>query len=235
MSIIPPQVPDTLALNDSDLSGSELSPRADVSSSLSGPHVSNAGDPSKLQARPRRDNQKRQHATTQDPATANNYPLLDTVQELPHIGGARPSHDSSQTLSSASEDLFDFHRHPHRDGVHPLDEAPGRGHRVASLPTRRMPEGWAFRILRWPILCVIFAVMALELFVYCLVRIWVALHERWFVWRGRKRAMRQQLERAGSYEEWKHRALALDTYMKKDAWKRQPASAYYDHRLIQRV
>lgn len=78
-------------------------------------------------------------------------------------------------------------------------------------------------------------IIFVELIFYFLVRKWVSIHENWFVWRGRKRRLRSALENARTYEKWRDAALNLDRYMKKDAWKQQQASAFYDHRLIQRM
>jgi hypothetical protein len=111
----------------------------------------------------------------------------------------------------------------------------GRPSREERRVRRRMPEGWTFLLIRWPLLAFIFCIVAIELCFYVIVRAFVTLHERWLVWRGRKLEMRRRLEQAQSYEEWKHHALALDAHMKKQAWKMHPVSAYYDHRLIQRV
>ncbi|ORY96362.1 acyl transferase/acyl hydrolase/lysophospholipase [Syncephalastrum racemosum] len=97
------------------------------------------------------------------------------------------------------------------------------------------PKGFAYTLLRYPLIIGIGTIVAIELLLYISLRQVVRAWENFFSWRGTRRRLRSRLRAASSYEEWCRAAEALDTYMGKDKWKESPAYGYYDYRLIQKV
>jgi hypothetical protein len=77
--------------------------------------------------------------------------------------------------------------------------------------------------------------MLTELAVYACIRLWVAVHELFVVWRSKHRGLKDQMREATRYADWRVSAQALDASMNKDAWKQQDESPFYDYRLIRRV
>ena len=47
-------------------------------------------------------------------------------------------------------------------------------------------------------------------------------YEHTFSWRGKKQALRRELQQADSYEQWKQSALALDEYLGNEEVERKP-------------
>ena len=84
---------------------------------------------------------------------------------------------------------------------------PGRLHGVSS------------QLLRWPVLFFTYAMITAELMVYIIVRLFIGLAES--VFSSRKHgALRRQLEKAKSYEEWHGIARLLDKSQGRDKWQR---------------
>ncbi|KAI0236886.1 hypothetical protein L0F63_001310 [Massospora cicadina] len=114
-------------------------------------------------------------------------------------------------------------------GLDPLDVKKHPAH-VETLPLSGASTP-ATALGTSPSLCVI-VVITFELTCYFLIRQSVAIWEYVYVWRGQLGKLRQRLRGATTYVEWKAAALALDTHMQKDAWRRQPKMAYYDYALV---
>ncbi|GJN92695.1 hypothetical protein Rhopal_005730-T1 [Rhodotorula paludigena] len=96
-------------------------------------------------------------------------------------------------------------------------------------------EGWAYHISRWPLLVLIFAIIFLEFVTYLVVRQCVNVIEFFAGWRGERGRLRLALRNAKTYDEWKQRAVALDTHLGLNHWKSSAPNAYYDAPLIRRV
>ncbi|KAL7753735.1 hypothetical protein RI367_000666 [Sorochytrium milnesiophthora] len=75
-------------------------------------------------------------------------------------------------------------------------------------------------------------ILMLELIGYTLVRQWVNIYERYFIWIGRNRRFREKLRQSETYEQWAEAAQRLDVHLKKTSWQETPASGYYDYKLI---
>ena len=89
---------------------------------------------------------------------------------------------------------------------------------VASMIPGRL-HGISCRILRWPILFFTYAMITAELIVYIIVRLYIGLAE--VVFSSRKHgALRKQLEKTKSYEEWHGIARLLDQSQGRDKWQR---------------
>ncbi|GAA5983516.1 hypothetical protein JCM5350_000258 [Sporobolomyces pararoseus] len=96
-------------------------------------------------------------------------------------------------------------------------------------------EGFAYHLSRWPLLGLIFTIIVLEFLGYLLVRQTVNLIEWLSAWRGERGKLRNELRNAKTFEEWKSRALALDSHLGLTNWKQSPPNAYYDAPLVRKV
>jgi len=81
-------------------------------------------------------------------------------------------------------------------------------------------HGIAARILRWPVLAVTYFLIAVELCVYVVIRIGIQLAE-FLVAKPKHRALRRQIAKAKSYEEWYELSSKLDKSQKRDKWQGQ--------------
>ncbi|BGO93196.1 hypothetical protein NBRC10512_007551 [Rhodotorula toruloides] len=118
------------------------------------------------------------------------------------------------------------------------DWAPVKEQKRRRGPKKRkdvVREGWAYHISRWPLLMLIFTIIFLEFVGYLFVRQCVNVIEFFAGWRGERGRLRLALRNAKTYEEWKQRALALDSFLGLSHWKSSPPNAYYDSALIRRV
>uniref|UniRef100_A0A7S4J505 Uncharacterized protein n=1 Tax=Odontella aurita TaxID=265563 RepID=A0A7S4J505_9STRA len=80
-------------------------------------------------------------------------------------------------------------------------------------------HGYSGRILRWPILGLTYFMIAVELAVYTMIRMFIRLVE-WTFATTKHRALRNQLKEAESYDEWYRIASELDMSQRRDAWRR---------------
>ncbi|GAA5968070.1 hypothetical protein JCM3765_003572 [Sporobolomyces pararoseus] len=96
-------------------------------------------------------------------------------------------------------------------------------------------EGFAYHLSRWPLLGLIFTIILLEFLGYLLVRQTVNLIEWLSAWRGERGKLRKELRNAKTFDEWKSRALALDSHLGLTNWKQSPPNAYYDAPLVRKV
>ncbi|KAI0092473.1 acyl transferase/acyl hydrolase/lysophospholipase [Irpex rosettiformis] len=102
-----------------------------------------------------------------------------------------------------------------------------------SADSRR--QEWLFVLVRWPLLTIIFFIIAAEFGFYILIRQLVNTKEWLIAWRGRKGMLRKRLRGAKTYQEWKDAALALDEYLHFDEWKTVDEDSYYDWKLVRKV
>lgn len=96
-------------------------------------------------------------------------------------------------------------------------------------------QDWLFLILRWPLLCFIFAVIFVQFSFYVVIRQLVNTKEWLTAWRGPKGLLRKRLRAAQTYDEWKAAAQALDEYLGFDEWKKTDEDSFYDWKLIRKV
>ncbi|KAI0699797.1 acyl transferase/acyl hydrolase/lysophospholipase [Cytidiella melzeri] len=96
-------------------------------------------------------------------------------------------------------------------------------------------QEWLFVLVRWPLLSLIFLIIAAEFGLYILIRQLVNTKEWLIAWRGRKGVLRKRLRGAKSYQEWKDAALAMDEYLHFDEWKSIEEDPYYDWKLARKV
>jgi predicted acylesterase/phospholipase RssA len=78
-------------------------------------------------------------------------------------------------------------------------------------------HGWTARLLRWPVLGLIYFLVAVELVVYTVIRLFIRLAE-YIVARPKHRKLRRCMAAAKSYEEWDAYATELDKSQKRDVW-----------------
>jgi hypothetical protein len=81
-------------------------------------------------------------------------------------------------------------------------------------------HGWSARILRWPVLGLVYFLILVELIVYIIIRvgIWVA---EYIIARPKHRKLRYQMKLSESYDEWYDYAKQLDHSQKRDKWLEQ--------------
>lgn len=88
---------------------------------------------------------------------------------------------------------------------------------LASIVPGRL-HGYSGRILRWPILMFVYFMIAVELFNYVVIRLFIKLAETLFA-SPKHRKLRRQMALAKSYEEWYGLAKALDISQGRDKWQ----------------
>lgn len=93
------------------------------------------------------------------------------------------------------------------------------------------------KILRWPILIVIYLLINVELIVYIVIRIAIRIIET-LVATPKHRALRSKINNSVSYKEWYKSAAALDASQKRDRWQKSindSTSYQYNWPLIQQL
>jgi len=78
-------------------------------------------------------------------------------------------------------------------------------------------HGYSARLLRWPVLGLIYGLVIVELMVYIVIRLVIRLAE-YLVAHPKHRKLRRQMAQATSYEEWYAIAQALDKSQHRDRW-----------------
>ena len=89
-----------------------------------------------------------------------------------------------------------------------------------------------YTLLRWPILIFVFSWIGILGIFYFMIRIYVAVVEYLFTWRGERKRLRNKLRNSKTYEEWINNALELDKFLKLDKWLENPKFSYYDYKTI---
>lgn len=124
-------------------------------------------------------------------------------------------------------------RHQRRDSNPASVHGPTRACRARKEVVR---EGWAYHILRIPLLTIIGLASLIEFLTYVTVRQIVSLAEIFLVSSGSTEGrLRTKLRQAQSYEEWKKTALQLDEVLELDRWKKSPCNAYYDSTSLLKI
>ncbi|KAI3658665.1 hypothetical protein MP638_006729 [Amoeboaphelidium occidentale] len=145
--------------------------------------------------------------------------------------------DSLLSLSEGVTTDFD----DHLEGVDtPYDRSSRNAYVVLednldSHDKERLPEAITFKLLRVPLLVMIFLIIIVELVLYVFIRQLVFLSERLFIWKGHKLYLKNALKRSRDFSQYRKHALEMDKFMGFDKWKKQDESVYYDYRLIRRL
>ncbi|CAG8686733.1 3022_t:CDS:2, partial [Acaulospora colombiana] len=95
-------------------------------------------------------------------------------------------------------------------------------------------EGISYHVVRFPMMLIIFIIIAFELLLYFLVRQIVNLWEYFVQWRGEKYHLRERLRRTTTYEGWVAAANELDKHFGYNEWKDEIPFGYYDFNLLQK-
>lgn len=96
-------------------------------------------------------------------------------------------------------------------------------------------EGYAYLLLKWPLLVFVTAWIVVLSGMYVMTRFYIAQYEYWITWRGERERLRKKLRAAKSYEEWREAAQMLDRYLGSEGWKEEDQFAYYDHATVRRI
>ncbi|TQS34366.1 hypothetical protein Golomagni_05253 [Golovinomyces magnicellulatus] len=96
-------------------------------------------------------------------------------------------------------------------------------------------EGYAYMILKWPLLFFVLVLMFFLVMTYLITRLYIWLYENYIAWRGEREKLRRILMSTTNYTDWVKAAKTLDTCLGNDQWKTEDAYAYYDHKTIRRV
>jgi hypothetical protein len=116
-----------------------------------------------------------------------------------------------------------------------IDDDDDIGFENKAQPGGRYQEGTMFRILRYPFLLMIIMIVAIELFIYACIRVYVNLHEYFFVWKGDLLAIKKRHRSASSYREWIDISVEMDRYLGNNDWKYVEECSLYDNKLIRRL
>jgi hypothetical protein len=90
---------------------------------------------------------------------------------------------------------------------------------ICSIMPGRL-HGISARILRWPLLGLVYFLISVELLVYIVIRIGIGCAE-YIIARPKHRRLRRLMHASKSYEEWHEYAAQLDKSQKRDKWLQQ--------------
>lgn len=90
-------------------------------------------------------------------------------------------------------------------------------------------QSWSYKLLRFPILIPILTWLFVLMIAYVLLRMYIALYEYFFRWRGRRRKLRRALRESKNYNEWVDNATKLDHELGLDTWRQKEHFYYYDY------
>ena len=96
-------------------------------------------------------------------------------------------------------------------------------------------EGFVYSLLSYPLLFFVLGWIIFLFIAYNVTRLYIYGYEHLFTWRGRRQALRRQLQHANTYEEWQSSARALDEYLGNEDWKREAPYSYYHHQTVKKV
>lgn len=105
-------------------------------------------------------------------------------------------------------------------------------HKLKKQWLKSRPEGLVYSVLRYPLLICIGSIILMELMFYFFIRQFVNIYEYYIIWVGQRGKLRQSLRKSKSYDEWARNAQKLDSFFNLDEWKKEPATSYYDYKLI---
>lgn len=191
------------------------------------------------------------------PATAEEIDALaganvegDTSRQDPPKGASSSLSGRSPGASrstSRSQSQVNLRAHGSQKGTAPKvgrisaasDFAPVRerttSRRRSKRATSGAAEGFLYKLLRFPLLVVIWATILLQFLAYLFVRQCVNVIEYLVAWRGRKGQLRNKLRQAKDIHEWQETAEELDEFLEFEPWKDEDASGLYDWRLVKKV
>ena len=110
-----------------------------------------------------------------------------------------------------------------------------RGRRKISKRTKdETREGYVYTVLKWPFLSVVLAWILALCLAYLLTRLYIWTYER-MTWRGRRQALRSNLQSKTDHAQWRAAAQELDDYLGNGKWRSIDEYAYYDHTTVLRV
>lgn len=101
---------------------------------------------------------------------------------------------------------------------------------VLSIVPGRL-HGISAQILRWPVLGLTYFLVAVELMVYVVIRLFIRVAE-YLIARPKHRKLRRKMAGAKSYPEWYNYALQLDVSQQRDRWLRQDDDQNYRYNWI---
>ncbi|ODV96101.1 hypothetical protein PACTADRAFT_49509 [Pachysolen tannophilus NRRL Y-2460] len=93
----------------------------------------------------------------------------------------------------------------------------------------------SFQLFRFPLLFLIYSWISFLFIIYLILRMYVALYETIFAWRGQKRNLRKKIRNSKNYEEWTENAKKLDSYLGLDSWKNDDKFFYYDYKTLKKT
>ena len=96
-------------------------------------------------------------------------------------------------------------------------------------------EGFVYTLLHYPLLFFVMGWIVFLFMAYNITRLYIYVYEHLFSWRRKREALRRQLQRADSYDEWQKSAQNLDDYLGNEEWKRSAAYSYYNHQTVRKV
>ncbi|KAL8792965.1 MAG: hypothetical protein Q9195_004462 [Heterodermia aff. obscurata] len=96
-------------------------------------------------------------------------------------------------------------------------------------------EGFAYSILKWPLLVVVFGWIIVLGASYLATRLYIYGYERFVTWRGTRQRLRRAMQTQTDFEGWKGKAGELDAHLGNEKWKAKDAYAYYDHNTVLKV
>ena len=115
-------------------------------------------------------------------------------------------------------------------------------HEYKKRKKRKRPAGqderggsFIYKLVRYPLLALIFIWIAILGAAYFLLRVYVAGYEHYILWTGKAYRLRKTLREADTYEKWITAATALDTFQGHDDWRTETEFDYYDFKTIRRV
>lgn len=96
-------------------------------------------------------------------------------------------------------------------------------------------QSFSYKLLRFPILLAILLWCGFLFVLYVLLRIYIALYEKWcgLLHSKRKRFLKQLNSHSRTYQEWIDNALRLDDFLNLNQWKFKKFFYYYDYHTLQ--
>ena len=96
-------------------------------------------------------------------------------------------------------------------------------------------EGFVYTLLHYPLLFFVMGWIVFLFIAYNVTRLYIYAYEHLYSWTGKREALRRQLQRADSYDQWQESAQRLDEYLGNEEWKRSAPYSYYNHQTVRKV
>lgn len=93
-------------------------------------------------------------------------------------------------------------------------------------------QSWSYKLLRFPLCGLILLWCTFLVIIYFFVRVYIALYESFFTWRGERRKLRINLRKSLNYKEWVENAEKLDVFLNLNKWKDRANFYYYDFKTL---